>query len=1091
MYAIEERLIKFRQQYYLNQAIRGLLISLLFTLSFYLLFAILEYFGHFHSYIRAAFFFTLLFTLSFTLIYYCFRPLGAFLGFYQLIQLEDVARYIGKEIPEVADKLLNALQLKQRHGQDTPLLLAAIEQKEAQLRPISFYKALPIAETKKIARYSFLPLALLILILLTFPSLLLESSQRIARYKQHFPRPAPFSFILHNQTLTAFRGDNITLRLETKGRSLPAQMQIVLDQQLILPMKNVSAGLFEIQLSNLQESHRFYFQTGEYSSEEYRLSLKEKPIIISTKIEIQYPDYLGKNKDQFQNATNLVIPAGSQIFWYVQAKHTQAAKLKLAELEIDMDKHEKEGWKLSKRLLKSTKYQLQLHNADTILRSSFYQIDVVPDLAPQLDVRNFEDTLSYGFVGIFGSAQDDHGLAKAVFAYRHQKKGQSSPSSFQFVKLPLKAGNYSQLIYELDLKELDLKAGDLLEYFVQVWDNNQVNGPQYAKSPVFRFVIPEKKDIEKTLRQESQQTQQSLNIAIKKEKELNEELRRTQERLRLKKQFDFSDKKQIENLIQKKNEINDQIQHLQEEFYHLQDKINRFERPSEDLLQKMQELQKLMDELLDEETKRLYEELEKLLNEMTKENEILKKIEEMRQTEELLERNLERTLELFKQLQFEQKLENSLQKINELIEQQEMIRQQTQESKTKEDFAEQNKAQEDLRSEFEQLRKALQELHDMNQQLENPHRIPNTKTEEENIQESIQKSLDELQKRNRQKAIDEQQKSLQQMQQMHQKLQQMQQAMQQERMQENMQTLRNILDNTLRLSFEQEQLMEEMRNLTPQDPRYVDLTQRQYRIKENSQIIKDSLWALSKRVFQLQAFITEEIADMEKAIDYSLDWLKDRRVRQANASQQKAMTHMNNLALMLSDLLKQMQSPAGSGKGNSQSKQKNTPSMSELQRQLNQQIRELKDGQQQGRQLSEQLVKLAAQQELLRRKIEELQKSGQLTPEQKQMLDEVKKQMEETEKDLINKNLSQETLRRQKEIETRLLEAEKSLRERGEEEQRRGETAKPQPKRIPPAALQEYFQQKRQQIELIESVPPSMTPYYKQRTDEYFKQIKP
>jgi hypothetical protein len=107
------------------------------------------------------------------------------------------------------------------------------------------------------------------------------------------------------------------------------------------------------------------------------------------------------------------------------------------------------------------------------------------------------------------------------------------------------------------------------------------------------------------------------------------------------------------------------------------------------------------------------------------------------------------------------------------------------------------------------------------------------------------------------------------------------------------------------------------------------------------------------------------------------------------------------------------------------------------------------------------------------------------------MLEEIKQEMEKTEKDLINKNLTQETLKRQKEIETRLLEAEKSLRERGEEDKRKGETATPKERKELPPPLREYLKKQQEQLELIESVPPSMTPYFKQRTDEYLKQIKP
>lgn len=81
--------------------------------------------------------------------------------------------------------------------------------------------------------------------------------------------------------------------------------------------------------------------------------------------------------------------------------------------------------------------------------------------------------------------------------------------------------------------------------------------------------------------------------------------------------------------------------------------------------------------------------------------------------------------------------------------------------------------------------------------------------------------------------------------------------------------------------------------------------------------------------------------------------------------------------------------------------------------------------------MSEGLAKLAAQQEALRR---ELQKAAdKMNKDGKQGnggLSKLAEEMEKTENDLVNKMITQETLRRQQEILTRLLEAEKAERER-------------------------------------------------------------
>ncbi|MBO5843952.1 MAG: hypothetical protein J6Q96_03695, partial [Bacteroidales bacterium] len=54
------------------------------------------------------------------------------------ISHEDAAKIIGKHFPEVADKLLNLLQLKQQSlNSDSQILLASIDQRTKELSPIS------------------------------------------------------------------------------------------------------------------------------------------------------------------------------------------------------------------------------------------------------------------------------------------------------------------------------------------------------------------------------------------------------------------------------------------------------------------------------------------------------------------------------------------------------------------------------------------------------------------------------------------------------------------------------------------------------------------------------------------------------------------------------------------------------------------------------------------------------------------------------------------------------------------------------------------------------------------------------------------
>jgi hypothetical protein len=212
------------------------------------------------------------------------------------------------------------------------------------------------------------------------------------------------------------------------------------------------------------------------------------------------------------------------------------------------------------------------------------------------------------------------------------------------------------------------------------------------------------------------------------------------------------------------------------------------------------------------------------------------------------------------------------------------------------------------------------------------------------------------------------------------------------------------------------------------------------------------------------------------------------------------MTSINNLALMLNDALKQMQQQmamamAQPGKGKGKQKGKPQPgNMGEMQDALNQKIQELQKGNKSGKALSEELAKLAAEQQMLRNALKELEKQQQGgkqdgdKPGDGGNMDNLRKMMEQSETDLVNKRLTEQTIMRQREILTRLLEAEKSARERDLDDKREAHTASEKTRTMPPS-FEKYLKTKQKQTELLKTVSPALSPYYKQEVNEYFQKM--
>jgi septal ring factor EnvC (AmiA/AmiB activator) len=222
---------------------------------------------------------------------------------------------------------------------------------------------------------------------------------------------------------------------------------------------------------------------------------------------------------------------------------------------------------------------------------------------------------------------------------------------------------------------------------------------------------------------------------------------------------------------------------------------------------------------------------------------------------------------------------------------------------------------------------------------------------------------------------------------------------------------------------------------------------------------------------------------MDKVIEAN----RERRRPQAASEMQLTMTSINNLALMLDDhfdMMMQMMANAKPGKSKPQKGKEK--SLGQMQQQLNQKIQELKNSGKSGRQLSEELAEMAAEQERIRRALQEMQEK--MGEDGKMPGGDLPGKMEQTEMDLVNKQITDQMIKRQKEILTRLLEAEKSMREQDMDDERKGETAKDYEKEIP-KAFEEYLRLKEKEVELLKTVPPKLYPYYKKEVSEYFKRM--
>jgi len=1087
--SIEKKISTFKQRFYLSLLLRGLLLTLGCVLGYFLLAAWLEYLFWLPTALR--FLLVVLFIGLFLACVYAFlrQPLLFYLKHAGMTD-EEAAAYIGKLFPDIRDRLLNVLQLSRYT--DSPLAQASVEQKARKLQAVPFEKSVDLRANKRYLPYLALPAAVLFVLLLVNASVITRSTYRIVHFNKPFAPEAPFSFILLHEKLQAFRNEDFELQLLLDGTAIPEQVYLVAGPNRYL-MHRFKTAHFTFLFEKIQHPVAFHFEAAGFRSPQYQLTLADRPELESLKVDLVFPAYLNRKPESLINAGPLLVPEGTRVTWTTRSNHTQQASILVLDGPWEsMQRVDNQLFTYSSVLRKSGRYEIQLRNEfGSNPEAIRYPIEVVPDQYPQIQVTHLPDSVFYRQLVTGGIISDDYGITALRVVFHMKKAGRELPPNSR--QLPVTPGLARQSFYYLwPLDTLQLKPGDELSYYLEVFDNDGVNGRKATRSAVYTLRLPDQDKVRADIARTAQQTLDGFRQGTYRAKAFKNELNDLQQKFKAKQTLDWQDKKRLEELVEKRKSLDEFLRQLNQQHRDLETKKEGFTEQDERIVEKARQLQKLLDELLDEETRKLLDELQRLLQETTRTQDIQKLLEQLNRDSRNLEKELQRAYELLKRHQLEYLLEQTAQNLDELVKKQQELLKETEDAAAQKanNPQTQNLAekQDEIKSAFEKARDELKQLEHLSKETGESLNLP-PEAEQEETEHELEKSRDALQQNNPNNARGPQQKAIEKMQQMSQSLkQEMEGAMIEINMQ-NLESLRHILHGLITLSFDQEKILEELRILPGNDPRFPALAQQQLKLQDDFKVLEDSLLSLASRDPMMGSFVTREITNLNEHLQKAIEANREKRRGPALNAMQLSMTTINNLALMLDNHYDaMMQLMANAKPARARNNKGSIPKLSEWQRQLNEKIEQLKNSGMQGRQLSEELARLAAEQERIRKALKEfeekLKKQGGSG-----VGDELPQQMEETELDLVNKQLTEELIQRQRQILTRLLDAEKSAREQDFDEERKGETARDYEK-IMPKAIEEYLKQKEKETEWLRTLPPRLAPYYQREIDEYLKRLR-
>lgn len=1119
-------------------------ISILFLMS------IIEYFSEGDIVFRKILFFSFL-ALSFGLILY---QILIYYWHYIKPNFDEIIKIysnkIGDHFPKIKDNLYNNLQFLELETK-SELVTASIERFSSLSKNYNFDE---IIDKKKLKKNLVFFLISLISLFIIFITPLKESYSRILNYNKSYLPNVTFNInydkSLKNSIL---KGTDYNIIINAKGSNIPNILRLKIKEENqnnfeILELKN-NNNQFQFNITSVNNSFSFYAETEWYSSlvqtELFKVNVTEIPFIKSLVGEVIPPSYIKGERQELQNTGDIIALSGSS----VKLRINSNKKLKHAELIYINEKQIDTNITFSNdtiiadirdynanfnfKLKESGYYYINIVDIDNYNNQNpiKYTILIQNDRFPEISILTPRENKTLDETAIVPfklEITDDYGFKKLILSYRLINSRYAPPDAeFSVKEIRIKENIlYQEIAYIFDFNELLITPEDEYELFFEVFDNDIVNGPKSTKTNSLIFRMPSFEEVLKDADRVQDVLKKELDNLLKESEMVKKDMDNLKQDLMKdykKKEMNWEQKKKAEDLMKKQEKIAEKFEKLEEKLKETTQELKEKKLLSNETLEKFMKLQELMNQVNIPLMKNFKDKLNKELEKMSPQ-EMQKALENMEFDEEQFRKSIERTTKILERMNAEQKAD-ALNKLSEKIEKD--IDKLNEMTETNPNSKEIDKLHNQIQNDLNSLNKEMESLENMLQNLEGMpmEAFQETKETLENsdVVQDIKQSQENMKNNDSQSASKNQQSAKQKMSNINQKMKELQKEMKNAVSREELNAMKKAIKNLLELSKQQENLKNQTKNSNYSSKNLPDINREQGKLKEALNRVAQELTKLSEKSLAVTPEMGREIGKSMMEMQKANDELAERKTPQASNAQQNSMANLNNAISQMQSMLGQMQGqgegdgqegaggntpgadgePKGSG-GGQMSFQQSLQQAAAMQQMMNNSLQQMmQQGSQSGgtgigEGLSEEqraeYGRLKGEQGKAMSAIEEmkdnLEEKNPNSQKLKNELEKLSNEMKEVINDFESENISEETLKRQEKILSKMLDIHRSINEKDFELKREGQVSE-QYRGVTPESIeyQEYLR-KRAEEKLKKSMEAGYSKDYEKIINNYFKRLK-
>jgi hypothetical protein len=959
---------------------------------------------------------------------------------------ESLLLEIGRKFPEIQDKLLNYYQLTFLDNEIAQYGVKGFIEKYPSEYFKNTYQSMPV-KTKLWLVFS----SVIVFSVLSF--ITNGALSRFLHMKTTYEPASEYYIITDPPTIDLYSNDSLTIKIR---KLAPGNFPVEISSNNEGDPYRTFDSLITFSPGGLTRSAIYYvrlcrpniFYPRRYiETDTVLVNVLQRPRIMKMNIFVTPPAYskipvanYQGNMDRIRMLTGslvhvqLVLSVNAGQSFAVYGQDTLEMKINGNMADVDLKP-------LQDGLLKLT-----LYNDEGIKTESDpeYYIDLDADLYPDLTVLKPDmseehilgNDMALPYVAIL---QDDFGLSSFTVNYKSfSEYSFSNDTNFTTIELPFSSESSLQTRIGVWTINDFISPGSEIRYYFELFDNDSVSGPKGVRSGMYYATLPTLGDLYDSQNDAQKETMAMLEDERASTKEIVEDLNDIQKELLKEGAMDWEDKTALEENLRSLENVKNELQEMQTALEEQKQFMEEHKLFSDKIMQSFEQLQELMNELIDDDMFNMMQELQKKLdqNDTSDMEELLKDFNEKVQR---FEESLDRMLEVFKRIQQEQRLEELGQKIKESLKEQQKLLDES-EQRTLDDLAEeQGKITSDV-EEWEALGQESAELFEKDDKELYEDFLKSM--EDIDATSSMNEAMSQYQQGNRQKGQQKSHESESKLSSLEKAFSNMSSSMMQQQKAEISQAFQTAFRMALFLSNEQESILEKGRDLKDGSPLIHTYTSKMNDNLNLAYDINDVLLMLSKKTFMVDKALGLAMGQVIGNLRSGIQNVEEAKLSQGQKNFEQAFKNMNLLAKILRDRSDMVNEQQGNASGLEFYMQQ-LQQMAGQQQQLNSGMPKPGMDGSPGSSMMDQLAKIAARQQALRRKLKQIQQGISESGDGNQMtgnLDRIAKDMEDVINQMRKNRVDRETILRQEKIVQRLLDASRSATTRDYKKERESKT---------------------------------------------------